>query len=394
MEDTKTCPTPWLTFSLALANSASLAERLRQHTPDTAQLRQLLERYCARQGSQSVNALTREQTIQLHSDATARKVDEALEWESHSDEHHLISLDHPEYPPLLRNTAHAPLILYAKGHLSALRHPPLAVVGSRKASHQALSHTSTLSELLAESGLGIVSGLALGIDAAAHEGALRAGGITLCIAATEPDKIYPRRHANLFSRILDSGGLSLSEAPIGTPTRPYHFPQRNRIISGMSLGVLVAEASLPSGTMTTATHAMDQGRDVMAVPGSVHNLQARGCHALIKQGAALVETVEDVLDVLQAPLARLGTEFPASRWHNIRIQSQPQSEPQQQLDLDSSELSATERTLLDSLSQHPASLDELLTHIPLSVSQLSAALGLLEIRGMISTNGGGRYARC
>lgn len=336
---------------------------------------------------------------ELFSLATAKKCDRALNWLESSPEHHLLGLDHPAYPTLLQNTDYAPPLLYARGSLSALTYPLLAVVGSRKASHSALAHTRLMCTELASRGLGIVSGLAIGVDAAAHQGAMAASGPvcgpTLAIAATPPDRVYPKRHDSLATQIVDAQGLIITEYPHGTLTHPWHFPQRNRIISGMSLGVLVTEAALPSGTLTTASHAMNQAREVMAVPGSIHNLQARGCHELIKQGAGLVESANDVIDALGGPLQRalstlyerLETTLPSSALsHDVPMQ--------RELALSQQGLSAPERALLAILATQSATTDELMTHCALGVSQLAAHLGLLEARGLIRTSAGGRYVLC
>ncbi len=336
---------------------------------------------------------------ELFSATTARKCGRALNWLEQSPEHHLLGLDHPVYPTLLQNTDYAPPLLYARGSLGALDYPLLAVVGSRKASHSALAHTRAMCTELASQGLGIVSGLAIGVDAAAHQGAMEANGPvcgpTLAIAATPPDRIYPKRHHYLAEQIVDAAGLIITEYPHGTVTHPWHFPQRNRIISGVSLGVLVTEAGLPSGTLTTASHAMNQSREVMAVPGSIHNLQARGCHELIKQGAGLVESANDVIDALGGPLQRA-----LSALHErLEIASPPSAKScdlpeQRELALSHHDLSVPERALLTILATQSATTDELMTHCALDVSQLAAHLGMLEARGLIRTSSGGRYALC
>jgi len=399
MDDARTPISAWLAITLAYPSGTRLCQHLRQSIPEPALLGSLIQQYLDGVNDKLADALPdlqhKYKLSALRSQTTLRKIDQALNWQALSAGHHLLGLDHPAYPALLQNTVDAPPVLYAKGALCALNRPMLAVVGSRKASHQALTHTRTLSAQLAQQGVGIVSGLALGIDAAAHEGALNAGGVTIAVAATEPDSVYPKRHQALAQRIIDSDGLVLTEYPIGTPTLRWFFPQRNRIISGLSLGVLVAEASLPSGTLTTARHALDQGREVMAVPGSIHNLQARGCHALIKQGAALVETADDIIDVLGQPLQRHLLQMTQLTNQSTgsdgtlpgQVESAAYNAVQQTLN-------DTDRTLLDYLTRQPATPDELMAHTTLSVSQLSSALGMLEIRGLIRTTSGGRYARC
>lgn len=400
MDDTKTPTATWLTFSLAFANATKLCKILRESTPSPAQLGQLIHAQITRQSNVLADALHQsvsiEELSQLLSAKTQREVDAALNWEFKSAQNHILTLDHPSYPDLLQKTDYAPPVLYAQGSLNALSHPLVAVVGSRKASSQATAHTRKTCRDLAGMGVGIVSGLALGIDAAAHEGALESEGVTIAIAATEPDRVYPKRHEDLASRIIANGGLILTEYPIGSITRPWFFPQRNRIISGLSMGVLVAEAALPSGTLTTANHAMNQGREVMAIPGSIHNLQARGCHSLIKQGAALVESTQDILDVLAQPLQRALQNLKNDSQSKLLEASgknlstdDSQNDSQNVLDL----------WLLNCLSANPATLDDLMTLAKTeaqetTISALATALGWLEIKGLITTEPGGRYARC
>lgn len=402
MDDERTPTSAWLAISLAYPSGTRLCQHLRQSIQAPLELGRLIQDYLDGSNDDLASALAEQQSrydlSALRLDSTLRKIDQALAWQAAASNHHLLGLDHPAYPSLLQDTADSPPLLYATGSLTALQHPMLAIVGSRKASHQALAHTRFVSAQLAARGIGIVSGLALGIDAAAHEGALETGGVTIAVAATEPDVVYPKRHQALAQRIIDTGGLILTEYPIGTPTLRWFFPQRNRIISGMSLGVLVAEASLPSGTLTTARHAMDQGREVMAVPGSIHNLQARGCHALIKQGAALVESEEDIIDVLGQPLQRhlsdLTDAVAASQGDTLTGRSLPAPQGLATHSTSQHSLNEADKDLLEFLTNQAATLDELMTHTTLNVSQLSSVLGFLEIRGFIRTTSGGRYARC
>lgn len=399
MDDARNHLPAWLALSLAFPSGTRLCQHLRQSTPEPKELGAVIQRYLNGFEHDLIALLKEQQSgndlAALRSDATLKKIDQALAWQASSAENHLLGLDHAHYPALLQDTSDAPPLLYAKGSLNALKRPMLAIVGSRKASHLGLAYTRALSAQLAEIGIGIVSGLALGIDAAAHEGALDAGGVTIAVAATEPDSVYPKRHQSLAQRIVDSGGMLLTEYPIGTPTLRWYFPQRNRIISGMSLGVLVAEAALPSGTLTTARHAMDQGREVMAVPGSIHNLQAQGCHALIKQGAALIENKEDIIDALGQPLQRQLVKLYELK--RPATDSDGTLSGQRELAAQSASdqtLSESDKALLNCLINQPATLDELMAHTTLNVSQLSSTLGILEIRGFICTTSGGRYARC
>ncbi|MFK7995679.1 MAG: DNA-processing protein DprA [Granulosicoccus sp.] len=390
MDDSDTTPlSAWLAFSLAFDASARLVQHLRQATPDPAAIGQLITRYQQGDTAPLWHALNTKLDAaglsHLDNANLPQRINDALDWEQSCPAHHLIGLDHPRYPALLLDTVDAPPLLYAKGDLAALDYPALAIVGSRKASRQSIDLTRNLAARMAERNVTIVSGLARGIDAAAHEGALAAGGRTIAVAATEPESVYPRCHVGLSQRIIDQGGLILTEYPLAAPTLRWYFPRRNRIISGISLGVLVAEAGLPSGTLTTATHAINQGREVMAIPGSVHNPQARGCHSLIKQGATLVETEQDILDALAWPLLR-----------NLETSVIPLSEPPEMHDTspDNASTHLPESRILAALTVSPSTIDDLMTHTDCAVSELSTLLGMMEIDGKIRATAGGRYTRC
>lgn len=214
----------------------------------------------------------------------------------------ILPLTHPAYPPALREIADPPLLLYAKGRLELLARPGLAIVGSRNASAQGMRNARTFGAAVSGCGFTIVSGMAAGIDGAAHEGGLEGGGATVAVLGTGIDRIYPARHRDLARRIAGDGCL-LSEYPLGTPATAGNFPRRNRIISGLSAAVLVVEAAAASGSLITAQFAADQGRDVLAMPGSIHATLSKGCHALIKQGAQLVDSVADVLACLPGQLS-------------------------------------------------------------------------------------------
>jgi DNA processing protein len=229
-------------------------------------------------------------------------VDRDLEWLARPG-NHLLTLDDDRYPDLLRQIPDPPLALFVRGDPATLASPQIAIVGSRNPTEGGRRTARGFAVELAAAGLAVTSGLAVGIDAAAHEGALAARGVTLAVAGTGPDRLYPARHAALAERVVERGAL-VSELPVGTAPLPGHFPRRNRIVSGLAAGTLVVEASLKSGSLITARLAAEQGREVFAIPGSIHNPLARGCHRLIRQGAKLVETVGDVLEEL-GPL--LGT---------------------------------------------------------------------------------------
>jgi DNA processing protein len=240
--------------------------------------------------------------------ALAACVDAALAWLAQP-ANHLLTLDDPAYPPLLRQIADPPVLLYAIGRIELLSAPAVAIVGSRNASLQGVSNAGAFGHALSAAGLTIVSGLAAGIDAAAHEGGLRGSGSTVAVVGTGADRIYPGRNEALARRIAEQGCI-VSEYSLGMGPLAGNFPRRNRVISGLACGVLVVEAAAASGSLITARVANDQGRDVFAIPGSIHSPLSKGCHKLIKAGAKLVESAADLLDELRvAPLA--GFALPA-----------------------------------------------------------------------------------
>jgi len=234
----------------------------------------------------------------LYSDHVTRAVEHALQWAQVPD-HAIVTLADAAYPKLLLEIGDPPALLYAVGRLELLERAALAVVGSRNATAQGTSNAESFAKALSGAGLTIVSGLALGIDAAAHRGALAGPGSTIAVLGTGIDLTYPARNAGLAARIAQSG-LLISEFPLGTPAAAQNFPRRNRLISGLARGCLVVEAALASGSLITARAAVEQGREVFAIPGSIHSPLSKGCHALIKQGAKLVESAEDVLAELGA----------------------------------------------------------------------------------------------
>jgi DNA processing protein len=288
--------------------------------------------------------------------------------------HHLLTLDDPRYPPLLRELADPPLGLFVRGDPAALAQPQLAIVGSRNPTEGGRRTARAFAAELGAAGLAITSGLATGIDAAAHEGALAADAVTLAVAGTGPDRVYPARHARLADRIAERGAVA-TELPVGTAPLPAHFPRRNRIVSGLSAGTLVVEASLKSGSLITARLAAEQGREVFAVPGSIHNPLARGCHGLIRQGAKLVEAAGDVLEEL-GPLLGAGAARPRPADPGGRAPPGPAG-----------------RRLLDLMGFDPLSPDELADRSGLSAGEVSGTLLLLELGGWVSCAAGGRYCR-
>lgn len=231
-------------------------------------------------------------------------VDRDMAWLQASPQHAILTLEDARYPELLRSLAAAPPLLFVRGDAELLHWPQLALVGSRRPSAGGRDSAARFSARLAAAGLVITSGLAKGIDAVAHSAAIDSHGATLAVTGTGPDRHYPPETRALAERIIDRGGAIVTEFPSGTGPRRQHFPRRNRLISGLSLGTLVIEAGIRSGSLITAAQALEQGREVFALPGSIHHPLARGCHALIKTGRArLVETVEDILEDLALPVS-------------------------------------------------------------------------------------------
>jgi DNA processing protein len=286
--------------------------------------------------------------------------------------HHLVTWSDPDYPVLLRQIADPPLVLYVQGRRELLTHPQIAVVGSRNPTALGRQTAAAFARSLVESGLTVTSGLALGIDAAAHRGALDANGETIAVCGTGLDRIYPAGNRDLAHTIAARGAL-VSELPIGTPARPGNFPVRNRVISGLSLGVLVVEAALRSGSLITARLAGEQGREVFALPGSIHSPMARGCHALIRQGAKLVETAADILEELGA-IARVS----ASTTSSIDA---PAPAPAM--------LTPIERQVFDCLGYEPTHIDALIDRSGLTAETVSSILLQLELRGLVVMGPGG-----
>lgn len=283
----------------------------------------------------------------------------------------ILMLCDEEYPEQLREAHDAPPLLYVRGDVSQLANPQLAMVGSRNPGVVGRETAHDFARALAAAGMVITSGLALGIDTASHEGALAGGGQTVAVFGTGLDRVYPARNRDLAHRIVEQGGALVSEYPPGTEPLPANFPRRNRIISGLSLGTLVVEAALRSGSLITARYAAEQGREVFAIPGSIHNPLARGCHRLIRQGAKLVETAQDVLEEL-APQLR------------ARLEEEPAAEAQHTHELD-----GEYQRLLACLDEGPSSVDQLVKRSGLTADAVSSMLLLLELQGHVVSTAGG-----
>jgi len=292
--------------------------------------------------------------------------------------HHLVPFMHPSFPTLLRGLADCPLALYVSGSLEPLNEPQLAIVGSRSPSAQGRENAAAFAECLGERGLCIASGAAEGIDSAAHRGALRAQALTLAVLGTGIDVIYPRCNQALAQQIAERGAL-ISEFALGTPPRRVNFPQRNRIIAGISLGTLVVEAARRSGSLITARQAVTLGREVFAIPGSIHNPLARGCHELIKAGASLVETADDILRELDF------SAFFAS--HLARPPASPVAAAA------TAGMDKDHKILLDALGFDPVDLDTLVVRSGFKADAVSSMMLILELEGHVQAAPGGRYSR-
>ncbi len=305
-------------------------------------------------------------------EATQTKLDESLAWLAGAPEHHLLTWAHPAYPKALLESGDAPIVLYAKGRIELLANPAIAMVGSRNCSQGGADTAEAFAQAFAERSVTVVSGMALGIDAASHVGALRASGAqaasTIAVVGTGIDRVYPARNKVLAHSIAERG-LIISEYPLGTPPLAENFPRRNRIISGLSLGVLVVEASMASGSLITARLAGEQGREVFAIPGSIHSTFHKGCHHLIKQGAKLVETANDVLEEL--------------RLDGGTASADPASDDEG----DGTSI------LLQHIEHDPIDVDTLVSRSGLAIDQVVTELTLLEIAGNIEQIAGGRWQR-
>lgn len=285
----------------------------------------------------------------------------------------ILCLGDVAYPPALLDIHDPPLLLYCKGEVARLSAPSLAIVGARSATPQGLANAGAFARSLSHAGLGIVSGLALGIDAAAHEGGLDGPGGTVAVIGTGADRIYPARNQALARRIAEAGVI-VSEFPLGTPPVAHNFPRRNRLIAGLAQGVLVVEAALGSGSLITARLAAEQGREVFAIPGSIHSPLSKGCHRLIRDGAKLVETAEDILEELPHRICHAAPQ-------------QPEALP----DAASSDFAAS--SVLAAIGHDPVDGDTLALRCGLTTDALYAILLAMELDGQVARLPGGRFQR-
>lgn len=328
-------------------------------------------------------------SIQACKTREAAKAD--MDWLDAAQNRYIITLNCAEYPALLRQISNPPPLLYVHGSLSVLNDPQLAIIGSRNPTPGGLSNAYEFAKYLGKSGLCINSGLALGIDGKAHQGAIAANSPTIGVIATGIDRVYPARHRKLAHSIVENGAL-VSEFPVGTQPKAENFPRRNRIISGMSHGTLVVEAAKKSGSLITARLATEQNREVFAIPGSIHNPLAKGCHQLIREGAKLVETAQDILEEMSTLIDMNllhSTQNPASNTLG--------AEEDTALNNDSN---ATDRgdnhddeELLSKMGYDPISIDELVLRTGSEAESIAARLLILELQNKVTSSGGGTYTR-
>lgn len=302
----------------------------------------------------------------------AAAVEKNIRWAEHP-HHHILTYDDSRYPLLLKETVGAPAVLFVAGDAALLQTQQLAIVGSRNPTASGARTARDFAQHLSRQGLTITSGLALGIDAASHQATLDSAGKTIAVLGSGLDVIYPRTHKKLAEAIAEKGAL-VSEYPLGTPPKAVHFPQRNRVVSGLSLGVLVVEATMRSGSLITGRIAAEQGREVFAIPSSIYNPLARGCHFLIRQGAKLVETAEDILEELE-PLAGACRDL---------VEHMETAPPQK--------IEKAHQEVLDQIGFEATSMDTLVARTGLSAQVLASITSLLELQGRIYSVLGG-YSR-
>lgn len=370
----------WLTLARAPSLHAGTLAPLFHHFPDAATL---IAAPPAALRAAGLDAKSTQWLVSPPHDAIARD----RRW-LECDAHHFIQWGAPGYPPLLRTLGDAPVGLFVRGDPAALMLPQLAIVGSRNPTPTGRENAHRFGGELAHAGLAVTSGLAIGIDTAAHQGALDAGGLTIAVCGAGLDIVYPRANAELAEAIAAQGALVSEFAP-GTPAVKLNFPRRNRLISGLSLGTLVIEAALCSGSLITARLAAEQGREVFALPGSIHNALAQGCHRLIQNGAKLVTGVDDIFVELRALLRACpaaGADIPALR---AATTPQPPDAPGNM----SSPLDKEYEILLDALGFEPAGVDLLVARTGLKADEVASMLLRLELAERVESFPGGLYVR-
>jgi DNA processing protein len=315
----------------------------------------------------------KQEHIEQLSNPDEKLVEQELEW-AEQPGNHLVCFDDDAYPSLLKQTTSFPPLLYASGNVELLKHPQIAIVGSRNCTPGGAKTALEFSRFLAESGVTITSGMATGIDTQAHRGALSCSGNTIAVTGTGLDRIYPSSNRQLAYDIHENG-LLVTEFPLGAGPRSENFPRRNRIISGLCVATLVVEATRRSGSLITAHQAAEQGREVFAVPGSIHNPQAKGCHQLIREGAKLVEQASDIIEELGSLLG-----FIVEQQADTKVNDEPR-------------LDEATTHLLDTIGYDPVSADALVERSGLTIDKLSSMLLLLELNNLIQSAPGGYFVR-
>lgn len=329
------------------------------------------------------NLSQRLERLYPHADALIEKT---LRW-AESPENQICFLDDPTYPDLLKQIPNPPKVLYVRGNIQYLKDPQIAIVGSRQMSPYGRQNTQAFTKFLSEAGLTITSGLALGVDACAHETALKTGGATLAVLATGIDLCYPKQHEKLLEQIIQQGAV-ISECPLGTPPLKTGFPRRNRIISGLSVGVLVIEAAIQSGSLLTAKAAMEQNREVFAIPGSIHHALSKGCHALLKNGAKCVETAQDILEecrILITEQLKNSYELPKLNLSENHITPLNPAVPRDKCRAFDPEY----EKLLDAIQIKHTPMENILTDSKLDPKTAASMLLMLELDGWIEQTSGG-----
>jgi DNA processing protein len=362
-----------------------LRERLDAAGGDIRAALAQLSRDAARLGEPARAWLARPDEVQLATD---------LAWLAEPG-HRLLRCTEVDFPPQLEHIPQPPAVLFVVGDAGLLLYPQVAIVGARGASAVGLAHARAFALALTDAGFAITSGMADGIDGAAHAAALDAGAKTLAVVGTGLDRVYPRKHHALARRLAAQGAL-VSEFPPGTPARPDHFPRRNRIIAGLALGTLVVEAGLRSGSLITARLAAEQGREVFALPGSIHHPLARGCHRLIRDGARLVESATEIVETLTPAARMLGGELAARLGATDgAVAGPPRAGSDDGVAPGPAEADGDTgyRRLLTELGHEPATLDELVQRTGRSAAALSSMLMMLELEARVASLPGNRYQR-
>ena len=306
-----------------------------------------------------------------------KTVEQTLKW-AEAEENHILLLSHKDYPELLKQIHSPPPLLFVKGHLAVLSDIQLAMVGSRNPSVDGSETAWQFAHHLAQHGMVITSGMALGIDTQSHKGALAAGGRSIAVAGTGLNRIYPARNKELAWQLIEQGAI-ISEYPLETGPLKANFPQRNRIISGLSVGTLVVEAALKSGSLITAREALEQGREVFAIPGSIHNPLSRGCHQLIKAGAKLVETADDILEELNSLMLASYMPDQPELFNTTKEAPIPEPDPL---------LPKVQQQILKNIGYSPVAVDQVIERSGLNAADVSANLVLLEINDYIQSHPG------